>query len=132
MHSAAILVVDDEKTILDSLKGQLRILFGARFTYETAADAAEAWEVLDTLHDDGIAIVVVVSDWLMPGQRGDEFLEHVRSRFPAIGRILLTGQADPAAIARVRQQAIVSDVLYKPWTEDGLRRAIETAAGGPP
>ncbi|GMV43815.1 MAG: hypothetical protein AMXMBFR64_55310 [Myxococcales bacterium] len=129
MTSAAILMVDDEKTILDSLKWQLRSLFGRRFSYEVAEGAQEAWEVIEELHRDGVEVVVVVSDWLMPGIRGDEFLAAVRARFPDIGRILLTGQADPEALRRARTDALVSDVIHKPWSADTLRRAIEAAAG---
>jgi len=128
--SAAILVVDDEKTILDSLREQLRSIFGRRFRYETAEDAAEAWEVLAELDGSGVVVVVVVSDWLMPGQRGDEFLAEVRARFPNIGRILLTGQADDDAIRRAWEDAQVSDVIRKPWSAETLRRAIETAVPG--
>ena len=127
VSGAAILMVDDEKTILDSLKGQLRSIFGRRFSYETAEDAGEAWEVLEELHQAGVSVVVVVSDWLMPGQRGDEFLAGVRARFPRIGRILLTGQADPDALRRARDDAKVSRVIHKPWSPDVLQQAIEAA-----
>ncbi len=125
--TAAILAVDDEKTILDSLREQLRSFYGRRFRYETAEDAAEAWEVLAELDASGVVVVVIVSDWLMPGQRGDEFLAEVRVRFPNIGRILLTGQADDDAIRRAREEAKVSDVIRKPWSAETLRRAIENA-----
>jgi CheY-like chemotaxis protein len=127
MSDAVILMVDDEKTILDSLKGQLRTMFGARFGYETASDAAEAWEVIEELQDEGVSVVVVVSDWLMPGKRGDEFLADVRAQFPKIGRILLSGQADPEAIRRAWDVAKVSQVIQKPWSVEVLQRAIESA-----
>ena len=131
MSDAAILMVDDEKTILDSLKGQLRGIFGGRFSYETAEDAAEALEVLEELHAEGVRVVVVVSDWLMPGKHGDEFLADVRARFPSIGRILLTGQADEGAIRRVREGAIASEIIFKPWSAAVLGRAIESALPRP-
>jgi DNA-binding NtrC family response regulator len=127
MTTTAIVMVDDEKTILDSLKGQLRAFYGRRFRYETAEDAAEAWEVIEELEASGISVVVVVSDWLMPGQRGDEFLAELRARFPRVGRILLTGQADPDALRRARDDAQVCEVIYKPWHVDALRAAIERA-----
>lgn len=127
MTKAAILLVDDEKTVLDSLKGQLRTMFGATYGYETADDAGEAWEVLEELQERGVDVVIVVSDWLMPGQRGDEFLAEVRARYPRIGRILLTGQADADAIQRAWEEAKVCEVIQKPWAEDVLRRAIESA-----
>ena len=57
---AKVLLVDDEATILQGLKAQLRGLFAHRFTYETAESAPEAWEVLDELVDDGVEVVVRV------------------------------------------------------------------------
>lgn len=132
MNRSVILLVDDERTILDSLKQQLRGLFGNRFVFETAEDVREAWEVLDDLLDgDTVRVVLVVSDWLMPGVRGDEFLVQVRARHPQIARVMLTGQADPAAIARAIDEAEVLHVLHKPWTVDDLRRVIETADAKP-
>lgn len=125
MGEATILLVDDEKTILDSLKTQLRHVFGARFTYEGAENVAEAWEVIEDLYDEGVRIVVVVSDWLMPDVRGDQFLLELRQRHPAIIRIMLTGQADADAVQRAYEQAAVHCVLRKPWSIAELSGAIE-------
>src|SRR5436190_1981512 len=104
MEPKIILLVDDEKTVLDSLGEQLRRLYPDGVECETAESAEEAWEVLHDLDAERIEVLVVVSDWLMPGQRGDEFLAQVRARFPHIGRIMLTGQADPDALERARAE----------------------------
>ncbi len=124
MTDAAFLLVDDDKTVLDSLRGQLRRAFGDGYLYETAENVPEAWEVIDELHDDGLRTVVVVSDWLMPGVRGDQFLLEVRQRFPGVVRILLTGQADAEAIERAINDAQVSKVFHKPWDIDQLTSTI--------
>ena len=124
MTTAAFVLVDDDKIVLDALRGQLRRSFGDDYVYETAENVAEAWEVIDELHEDGLRTVVVVSDWLMPGVRGDAFLSDVRARFPAIVRILLTGQADADAIQRARVEAQVADVFHKPWDIDQLAATI--------
>ena len=42
-----ILLVDDEKIVLDSLQEQLQSSFGRRFLYEAAENAEEALEVID-------------------------------------------------------------------------------------
>ncbi len=128
MSDAVILLVDDDKTILDSLKQQLRNLFGKRFECETAEDVPEAWEVLDELEEDGVRVVLVVSDWLMPGIRGDEFLVQVRERHPHIARVMLTGQADASAIQRAIDEAGVMRVIHKPWSVEELQHVIEAAA----
>ena len=127
MAQCVILLVDDEKTVLDSLCAQLGRLYAGSVECELAESAAEAWEVLDELHADRVRVVVVVSDWLMPGQRGDEFLAEVRARYPKIGRVMLTGQADPDALARARDEAEVHRILFKPWRLEELQSAIGQA-----
>ncbi|HEX6362505.1 MAG TPA: response regulator [Albitalea sp.] len=127
MSRSAILCVDDEALILTSLKEQLRRRFGTRYLYETASDAEEAWAVIEELCQDRIDVLVIVSDWLMPGIRGDEFLIDVHKRHPRIVTVMLTGQADEAAIERARQRANLHACLQKPWREDDLVQAIESA-----
>jgi CheY-like chemotaxis protein len=127
MSKPAILCVDDEVVILDSLKKQLKRKFGDRFIYEVAENAAEAWEVIQELQADAIEIIVIVSDWLMPGTKGDEFLIQIHNSFPNITKIMLTGQADEDAIERAKKEADLHACLYKPWTEDELTKIITTA-----
>ena len=127
MSESAIICVDDEVVILDSLKKQLKRRFGDRFIYEVAESAEEAQSVIEELDDEGIEIIAIVSDWLMPGIKGDEFLIQIHQNFPKITKIMLTGQADEAAIARVKKEANLHGCLYKPWSEAELVQIIETA-----
>ncbi|HAX78276.1 MAG TPA: hypothetical protein DCY88_21255 [Cyanobacteria bacterium UBA11372] len=127
MSKAAILCVDDEAPILKVLKEQLKRCFGNQYVYEVAQSAEEAWIAIDELEQDGIQILTIVSDWLMPNVRGDEFLAEVHRRFPNVVTVMLTGQADEAAIERARKQANLYACLYKPWTEEELHQVIRTA-----
>lgn len=127
MTKAAILCVDDEASILKVLKGQLKRCFGKQYSYETAQSAEEAWEIIDDLCEDGIQLLLIVSDWLMPGIKGDEFLVQVHKRFPCIVNVMLTGQADEVAIERAKREANLHACLYKPWKEQDLYQLISTA-----
>jgi CheY-like chemotaxis protein len=127
MSNFTILCVDDEVIILDNLKEQLQRYFGDRYLYEVAEGVEEAWQVIEELYEEGVRILVIVSDWLMPGIKGDEFLIAVHERYPEIVTVMLTGQADEAAIDRVRTQANLHACLRKPWTEAELVQTIETA-----
>ena len=129
MSNSAILCVDDEVVILDSLKEQLKRRFGDRYIYEVAESAEEAWEVIEELQEDDIEIMVIVSDWLMPGVKGDEFLIQVHQNFPQLITVMLTGQADAEAIERARQNANLHACLHKPWTEQELSQIITSALG---
>ena len=73
MKKQAVLCVDDEAIILISLIQELKNAFGDTFVYEKALNANEAFEVIDVLVNEGIEIILIVSDWLMPGMKGDEF-----------------------------------------------------------
>ena len=129
MSNSAILCVDDEVVILDSLKEQLKRQFGDRYIYEVAENAEEAWEIIEELQKEKIEIVIIVSDWLMPGVKGDEFLIRVHQSFPNLITVMLTGQADAEAIARAKEQANLHACLYKPWTEQELSQTITSALG---
>ncbi len=120
----AILCVDDEEIVLTSLKTQIREHFGEKYMYEVAESADEAWEVIEELNARGIRLLIIVSDWLMPGVRGDEFLIQVHKKFPSIVKVMLTGQATEEAIHRVIHEANLARCLHKPWTEDELIRTI--------
>ncbi|MGL5060184.1 MAG: response regulator [Microcoleus sp.] len=127
MSKSAILCVDDEKPVLENLKEQLKSAFGNAYLYEMAEDTDEALELLEEFSEEEISIVVIVSDWLMPGMKGDEFLILVHQRFPKIVKILLTGQADEVAIERAIEHANLQLCLQKPWSEEELIATIKSA-----
>jgi DNA-binding NtrC family response regulator len=126
MSKKAILCVDDEKIILDSLKAQLKKKFGSRYVYEAAESADDAFEVIEEILEDGIEVLIIVSDWLMPGIKGDEFLILVHKKFPGIVKVMLTGQADETAIRNAKENANLYRCLSKPWKEEDLFDTIET------
>jgi CheY-like chemotaxis protein len=126
MQTMTILCVDDERIVLLSLRDQLAKHFGDRYRYEVAESADEAWEVIEELYAEGTRIMTIVSDWLMPGVRGDEFLIQVHQRFPDIVTVLLTGHADAAAVERARQHANLHAYISKPWNEQTLIDIIKS------
>ncbi len=126
MPKNTILCVDDEKTVLDSLKNQLRDIFGSAYNYEVAQNGAEALDVVDELTADGLDTVVVISDYIMPGMYGDEFLIRLHEKYPQIKKIMLTGQADQNAIEKARNKANLLFCMHKPWTQEDLSKILQT------
>lgn len=126
MSKKIILCVDDEKIILDSLKSQLKYLFGGKYVYETAENADDAWEIIEEIEEEELKLLIIVSDWLMPGVKGDEFLIKVHQKFPKVVKILLTGQADEKAIENAKKNANLHKCLFKPWTKEELHNVILT------
>ncbi len=113
-----ILLVDDEVAILDGLRRQLR----KKYTVHTANGGAEALELLKSE-----PVAVVVSDMRMPQMNGATFLSHVRSLYPNVVRILLTGQADTQAAITAVNEGQIYRFLTKPCPPDVLLEEIGSA-----
>jgi response regulator RpfG family c-di-GMP phosphodiesterase len=116
---SALLIVDDEKNVLNSMK---RLLRGKSYRVYTATSAAEGLELLQRRH-----ICVTISDHLMPEMDGITFLEHVRQRRPHVVRILMTAYGSlenaMAAIKRCR----IFEYVTKPWNDAVLKSCISRA-----
>ena len=121
-----IVCVDDEKIVLDSLSSQLTRNFGNSFNYEFAESAEEALSIIDDLRgNDDEVIYVVISDWLMPGMKGDELLDEVRKKVKNVKTILLTGHIDSNAVQRIERSGVGISCIYKPWNETQLITLIK-------
>ncbi|MBU0489942.1 MAG: response regulator [Bacteroidetes bacterium] len=127
MAKKYIVCVDDEKIVLDSLKAQLKQKFGVGYSYEAAECADEAIEIIEEIMEDNEDILLIVSDWLMPGMKGDEFLISVHKKYPRIKMIMLTGQADEIAVKRAYEQAALLKCIHKPWSAEDLYETIKSS-----
>ncbi|MCS7189121.1 MAG: SpoIIE family protein phosphatase [Bacteroidia bacterium] len=123
-----VLCVDDEKIILDSLQEQVINRLGDRFDCEVAQGGEEALELIEELQSAGQEIAVIISDQLMPGLKGDEFLIAAHKRIPEAYKILLTGQATLDAVRNAINHARLYRYVMKPWREDDLMLTVEEAA----
>jgi DNA-binding NtrC family response regulator len=130
MSGKAIVYVDDEAVILLALKQELLRHFRGRYAIETALSAEEGEELIRALEAEGTEVRLVISDWLMPGKRGDQFLIDLHKRSPAIRAILVTGQADEAAIERTRREAELYACMRKPWRMPVLLGLVEKSLSG--
>jgi len=128
MLDRIVLCVDDEAILLMAAKHALRSRLGDEYRYETALSAESALELIDECILDGHRVEAVVSDWLMPGMRGDEFLRKVRERHPSICLILLTGYADRSAVQILERDIGLAAIFQKPCSMAALAGVIKAAA----
>jgi two-component system NtrC family sensor kinase len=116
---ATLLLVDDDEHVRRALK---RVLKRARCRLLEAADGSEGLRALETE-----PVQVVISDYRMPGMSGVEFLRVVKERWPRVQRVLLTGQADTAAIEEAVNQSEIFRFIWKPWDDAHLILTIQSA-----
>jgi DNA-binding NarL/FixJ family response regulator len=114
----AVLLVDDEPLLLDSLAQELQ--GSCRVT--TAASAAEADLKLAARRYD-----VIVCDHMLPGEQGLDFLSRALELMPSTKRILMTGYTSPEFIGRSIAIAGLSACLVKPVRASEIAAAIRAA-----
>ncbi|TDF39637.1 sigma-54-dependent Fis family transcriptional regulator [Alteromonadaceae bacterium M269] len=118
-ETASILFVDDEASILNSLK---RVVRDLPFTIYTANSGEEGLEVLSD-H----SIDLVISDKNMPGMSGNEFLQEVADRWPETVRIMLTAYTELNDVIHVINEGKIWGYIRKPWDNHELKLNIQQA-----
>lgn len=116
-----ILLVDDEKSILNSLK---RLLRKEEYQIITAPCGHEGLKLLES-ND----VQVIISDQRMPGMSGTEFLAEVKKEYPDIIRIILSGYTDIDVVIETINEGNIYKFFHKPWNDQSLileiRQALE-------
>jgi len=120
-----IICLDDEKYITDTLVAQLISTFENQFFYEPVDNVPEAWEVIDEIMSDDKSVALIISDWLMPKIKGDQFLLEVHAKYPQIKLILLSGLIEPEAQKRLEDANILHAMAKKPWEKADLMSTIK-------
>ena len=120
MAIANVMLVDDEVGFVDTMTKRLT----KRELSVTKAFSGK--EALDTLEKDS-AVEVVILDVKMPEMDGIEALQHIKSKFPLVEVIMLTGHATvETGIEGMKLGAF--DYLLKPCDIDVLIQKVSEAA----
>ncbi len=117
--SGNLLIVDDEPQICNALT---RLLRADGYSISHALNPVEGLQLMQEQPFD-----VVLSDYMMPGVNGVEFLSQVSQSFPHTVRLMLSGQADMSAVIDAINSGSIFKFILKPWSNDGLRNTIREA-----
>jgi adenylate cyclase len=129
MPKLAIICVDDELVILESLTEQLKRNLDNLdiFEIEAAESGEEALEILAEMQEDDIEVALIISDQIMPKMKGDELLINIHQKHPQILKIMMTGQADVKAVGNAVNDANLYRYIAKPWDETDLLLTVKEA-----
>ena len=116
MSDAVILLVDDELSILKSLR---RTFFEYPYEIVIVASPQEAKEYLAVNTVD-----IILSDYKMPNESGLELLSFVRDNYPEIIRIMLSGYVEKKAILESLFSCAALSFFPKPWDDTILLNRI--------
>ncbi len=114
-----ILFVDDEPSVLNSMKRELRKEPFMAYTAETVQDA------IDILTKEEIS--VIVSDMRMPVMSGTQFLEKAHEMNPDSVKLILSGHSDMNDVMEAINRGHVWRYLTKPWKKEDLLVTLNNA-----
>jgi CheY-like chemotaxis protein len=118
--NSAILVVDDERDFLESVKRGL-VISGYR-NLKLLTDPLEAVRLVE----DGESYDIALLDITMPGMNALELLERIKTLSPNTACIMLTA-VDEVSVAEECIQKGAHDYLVKPFSSEELVLRIERA-----
>lgn len=119
-----ILCVDDEKIVLETLKEQLKDVVDEHCVIEIADSGADAINIIEEYAANDYQILMVISDYIMPGMKGDELLTRIHKEHPETVNILLTGQATLEGISTIINHASLFRFIQKPWFKEDLALSV--------
>jgi response regulator RpfG family c-di-GMP phosphodiesterase len=120
-YTPTVLLVDDEESILNSLR---RLLRGQPYEVLLAGSGAQALEIMAARPID-----LVMTDARMPAMDGAMLLAETHRLYPSTTRILLTGYADMSMMIKAINEGQIHRYISKPWNDEEmlltLRQSLE-------
>ena len=115
-----IMIVDDEPMITSTLSALVRLTMKqAVAVYNDPREALKA----QALHNGSIDLIL--SDFLMPGMNGVEFLKRAREISPHAIAVMLTGYADKENAIRSINEVGLYYYIEKPWDNTSLIQILQ-------
>jgi response regulator RpfG family c-di-GMP phosphodiesterase len=114
-----ILIVDDEQSVLNTLK---RLFRNKPYDVVDALDGFQAIEYLSNQSFD-----LIISDMRMPKMTGAEFLSQAKNIAPLSERILLTGFSDKESTINAINDGGIFGYSSKPWDPEQFLSLVDSA-----
>lgn len=125
MAHGSILIVDDEGAIRRLVRS---VLTKAGYDVIEAEDGEMAMNTMKT-GEQADSVLAVICDLQMPKVDGVETIEYIRTQFPSVPVVVLTGKPDMSVAVMLIKKG-VSDYLLKPFDPDMLIAAVHRAVKG--
>jgi len=121
----AILTVEDDREALNALRMQLERNFTDGYLLEFAQNVDEAISLIDELIENKVELILLLSDWYMPGKNADVLVNYIKDKNPNVRVIVLSGQLDTVKAGKMLEENVIDRVIMKPWNESNLINQIK-------
>lgn len=122
-----VILVEDDLTVLHSLRFQVEAVLPDYYVLETANDGAEGIELVKEIITKGCLIPLIIADHQMPNMLGSDFILQVLTFMPKCRSIMLTGQAQLEDVTKLVNQQALFRYIQKPWNSSDLQMTVLSA-----
>ncbi|HRJ68204.1 MAG TPA: response regulator transcription factor [Beijerinckiaceae bacterium] len=123
-EAVSVIIADDHPLF----RGALRLAVDGMFSAQKIVEAASLDEVLSALQKTP-DVDLVLLDLRMPGMSGYSGLTHIRSQYPGVPVVIVSGASDPTTIRRCLDFG-ASGFIPKTTDIDSMRKAIRAVLNG--
>lgn len=116
--SIAVLIVDDQKTMLRIIRALLD-----QIGFKNVVEASSGPKALEVMREQKFGLIL--SDWNMEPMTGIELLKQVRASGNTVPFIMITAENTAENVVAAKQ-AGVNNYIVKPFNADTLRTKIES------
>ncbi|MEM8806570.1 MAG: response regulator [Cyanobacteria bacterium P01_G01_bin.38] len=127
MNRTTVICIDDERSVLLTLRDQLDRILGHHYAIELAQTDAEALSLLKELAEANVPLPVVICDQILANTRGHLLLSEIHQLYPQTRTVLLTGLAELDDVVYAINHAKLYRYLAKPWDEIDLGLTVQEA-----
>ncbi|MCX7773473.1 MAG: response regulator, partial [Clostridia bacterium] len=118
--SRTIMIVDDETMITNTLSNLVKLFLKHNVvTFNSPSDALQSEKLSEGQVD------LVISDFMMPGMNGLEFLKRAKEKSPELVTVMLTGYADKENAIRSINEVGLYYYIEKPWDNNALLKIVQ-------
>jgi len=123
-ENSAILIVDDELLILESLRIQISKILPEHYLLEVASSGEESMQVIEDLQKTGHQLKMVISDFHLGDMNGTEVLRFAVEKHPGVKKVILSGESDADLMNRFKHEHGFTAIISKPWNFKTIENII--------
>lgn len=122
MKGLTVLIVDDQPDTLSLIKNMM-----SEIGITSIFDADDGQKAMDFINSESEVVDIIICDWNMPKMTGVELLRQIRTVYPDVPFLMVTGRGDMDSVVEAKDSG-VTGYIVKPFSAAQLEAKVRAVA----